>query len=828
MDIRGLRNFINDTYEMGANAPDRIADEIAKIKKAFIAKKKKQYEKKKSIAKLCYIVLYGYDIILLGTKYIIDLVESPNIPDKRIGWIAAAILCNNYPDQIVEFVPILKKQLSASKSEPEIDLALIFIANTVSSKIADSIGPSIVDISISNSIDEHTKSRALIALYQIYQTSQQVPGIDRVSPRVVQMIQSTNPSISLAASLLAFNIVQLQPATSDDIFQACITVLHQLVVHNKCSPSYIRYGVPCPFLCANLFRILNFYLTYTTQDVERLDQIANSLLMMNNAKRDPDGINAFLTVFSEASIVLVQVPLSQQTIENMIVVLIKHARHRAHFAIDSLACLVENSPHYAANLQTLIPELLSIVTSREFPTDIKAFTLLYYIVNNDNSMTILDTLIPFVSHSPLHIRSELCRKLSLLTTSFSKNSEWQAQTLMKLLDCTDSDDTWQHVAKAILEDKPNIYDNVQKLITKIEENPGVSSNYIKVASYVFGQTKLRDPKHVVDILMNSFATASSSAQTSIVSGLLKISTRNKEVKGDVIYFLEDIVSSSSFEVSQRSRESLAVLNYSNLKFNMLYAPDTFVDTTITFEKKENSHTSDYTQKFLTDNAGVVHFDSKMNAFATVDKTETSSKVCLTLRIQNTDTKTLRVNSINIECENALLYKKTVEAFEVDADGFHSFQIYFVANEPFAKAPILNLDCNSKIIKFKLPILPRFFITSYSLTRDNFTSMWQQTMGDKQATTTTLTIPDGEIIGEIIKTSKKWFNMTPLDCIDMKNIVFMAGTFHTFTGNAGILIRFSFLETEMMLTMDLHATSPKATEAMLELAKHAFPLCEVST
>ncbi|EAX98447.1 Adaptin N terminal region family protein [Trichomonas vaginalis G3] len=832
MDIRGLRNFINETYELGANAPERIADEITKIKKAFMSKKKKSYEKKKSIAKLCYITLYGYDIIQLGIGNIIDLIESSNIANKRIGWIAASILCNTHPEQIIEFGSVLKKQLSHTKNEPAIDLALGFIANCATSKIADTIGPSVVDILISNTISEHTKSRALIALYQIYQSSLQVPGIDRVSPRVVQMIQSTNLSFALAASLLAFNIVQLQPATSDDIFQACITVLHQLVVQNKCPSQYTRYGVPCPFLCANLFRILNFYLTYTNQDIEKLDQIANSLLMMNNAKRDPDGLYAFLTVFSEASIFLVQVPLPQATLENFITVLIKHTRQRRHFAMDSLANLVGNSPHFASNLQTLIPELLSIVTSRVYPTDMKAFTLLYFIANNDNCMIILDTLIPFVSRSPLHLRAELCKKLAVLANSFSKDSEWKSQTLFKLVECSDSDDCsfWQHVAKSILDDHQNIDDNVQNLITKIEENPGVNGSIIKIASYVFGQTNLRDAKHVVDILMTAFSTApSSSAQTSIVSGLLKISAKYKEVTPDVLYFLQDVVSSSSFEVSQRSREALAVLNYPDLSVSMLSAPDSYVDTSIIMEEKPQISVSDHLDKFLKENMGIVHYQTNITVLCGVEKTETSSKILLTIKIQNHDTNPLKIDQFQIECESSLLYKKGSEVNTIESDATGVCQIYFVANEPFYNPPIATIIFDSKqTIKFKLPVLPRFFITAYNLSRDSFTSMWQQTMVEKQATSSILILPDGDILSEIVKTAKKWFNLTPLDCCDMKNVIFMAGTFHTFTGNAGILIRFTFQEEEMILTMDLHTTSAKATDAILECAHLAFPFCDFNT
>ena len=80
--MRGLHNFIQEFIESNGDARNEIvASEIIKIKKVFLGKKTKIYEKKKSIAKLCFMVLMGYDI-KIGVSQTFDLLQSPAFSDR--------------------------------------------------------------------------------------------------------------------------------------------------------------------------------------------------------------------------------------------------------------------------------------------------------------------------------------------------------------------------------------------------------------------------------------------------------------------------------------------------------------------------------------------------------------------------------------------------------------------------------------------------------------------------------------------------------------------------------------------------------------------------
>ena len=130
MKIKGLHNFISEVNDPKSTmTPEyRIQLELVKIKKSLIKKKKKKmYNTKKCIAKLCYIELYGCHVTF-GFPQILTLLRSRDLSDNFFGYLATVILVDENQSFIMELVPELRRFLIDTGN----DIGLFFALNSIS------------------------------------------------------------------------------------------------------------------------------------------------------------------------------------------------------------------------------------------------------------------------------------------------------------------------------------------------------------------------------------------------------------------------------------------------------------------------------------------------------------------------------------------------------------------------------------------------------------------------------------------------------------------------------------------------------------------------
>ena len=831
--MRGLKNFIK-TYSSltDIKAEECVANEITKIKKVFITKKPKNYDKRKSVAKLCFINLIGHEI-LFGFQQIMELISSPLASDKVIGYMAAVIVCNSHQEYATELIPELKKIISDPKQEYFVNLGLTVIASLAGSKFADQLGPTVADIAISNALSDQMRKKALFALSRLYKSSQVLPVVDKVSPRVGQLLRSRNLGVAINCSILALTLVQTQTASIGDIFKVALEILKNLLVHKTCPKEYMRNDIPCPFLCANLFKLLSYKGTWAEDEINELNAIVKVLLDKSDEenksqKKVPN--NSFLFVFSEASLTLTQIPLPEDVFKRYIPLLISYL-DKCSFAMEALCNLVQAMPNLNHDLQPAVPLLLKSITQTKPVEDSRALELLYYIASKENRDIIIDTLLPFVKYSPPKLRDDLCTKLAILIQSFAPDSEWKAKKLLELVENGEESGSliWYHAALSIIQDKENTKEYALKLLSRVEATPRINTAIMKIAAYVIGIECPSTVSHVVEVLENHFLTADSGSQAAIVSCLEKLAMKNPIIKEDVIYFLEESSSSPYFEVAQRSQEARAILQCNFMTPSILTAPSTFVDTTISLGTQKHVAVVDPIQQFLTSSRGVIYTGSDITVSARIGEVNFhQAKTSVTIKIENNSPTEITLTKFSVESSEKLRskIKDRIEDTLIPPKKDISITVYFVAMDAYSELPMLNMSFSViDEIATQIPLLPRFFMKSYELTEEVFLQRWEQNSEHEHIGSAQLILPDGDVISEIEKTVLKWMNLKPLKFGIDNNSLYMSGSFATFNGQAGILLRFTYEEEELMLTLDVHSTTKTASSAILKIAKKAFPQCD---
>ena len=500
MKIKGLHKFISEVNDpKSAMTPEyRIQLELLKIKKSLLKKKKKKmYNTKKCVAKLCYIELYGCHVAF-GFPQVLTLLRSLDLSDIFFGCLATVILIGNNKSFIAELIPEMRRFLSDTGNDLGICFALNAISCIESAEMADSLGPSIADIVIQPNVSEYARKKAMLTLAKIYQTTRQYPSIDRITPKLSSFLLSKSSGIVQCASTLILSIIRSQSNSIIDFFPIVIDQLYSIFIKNEYEKEIVRGKIPCPFLAIKLFKILMFKSDWTDGEKDKIESVVTTLLNLidlligspsTNSKSNltntpvnaapiitssPSFVNysSFLPsymIFSEisdlASSVVFNKSITDRIIQRLISLIqlysplllqpkstTSSSRKQedlsnendsiesyckgidlCYFALDKLNLIIRSAPLSAFTMQPIVPILASMMRLRNILADVRALDLLYAIATNENGIQIAEEMIDFLPASPLYLRESLGTKAAVLIQSYGTDDMNSILILVKIL-----------------------------------------------------------------------------------------------------------------------------------------------------------------------------------------------------------------------------------------------------------------------------------------------------------------------------------------------------------------------------------------------------------
>lgn len=432
MKIKGLNKFISEVNDpKSTTTPEyRIQLELVKIKKSLIKKKKKKmYNTKKCIAKLCYIELYGCHVTF-GFPQILTLLRSRDLSDNFFGCLATVILSGNNESFIMELIPEMRRFLTDTQNDLGICFALNAISYFESADLADSLGPAIADIVIQPNVSEYARKKAMLILAKIYQTTRQYPSIDRITPKLSSFLLSNTNGIIQCASTLILSIIQSQSVSIIDFFPIVIEQLCSIVHKNEYDKETIRGKMPCPFLITKYLRILIFKLDWTESDKEKIESVVSTLLdlidliigvpplaktpsanspltamISPSSSSNLDNHSSFLPsymIFSEISDLAASVPFNSTILDRII--------KRLLSLIDSNSPYVLGSPFLpvSPHPKKLQDDVSNIIDADSYDSSIKEVDLCFFAINKLN---LIVRSVPLSSQSVHPIQSLLIKMM---------------------------------------------------------------------------------------------------------------------------------------------------------------------------------------------------------------------------------------------------------------------------------------------------------------------------------------------------------------------------------------------------------------------------------
>lgn len=813
--MRGLRNLILEYEELPPEDRHiRVSEELTKLKKLFFKGNIRRYSKKKSIAKICFLMFEGCEI-RFGFQQAIELVEEKSYKCRRIAWMMCILFMNTYPDCSMDLIPVMKRHLINKEVPESINLALIAVASINSSQLANLLAPCIVDIAFENILDDVTRKRALLTLARLYQTSQQLYIIEHVSPRIPQLMRSKSLGVALSGSVLALTIVKLNNSNvTENIQKAAIEIMETIILENKCPKEYMYKGHTCPFLISNLFRILGYRRVFEDDEITKIDKIANKLLDIFTGHFEVENLHTFLMIFSDAFRVFVKIPeLSMDTYKRIINIFSLHLTSYPFF-LQCLVLLIETNPGFVQFFDQITDDLIHITQEHIPPFCISALNLLSLITTRANYMRITETMIPFLSTCHYSLKEPICKNLATIIDSFANDNSFARDSLLKIVDLGDkySECIWGIAAKALLRDEEHYKEVLKTMLLKLQQNPKVSSPLMKICAHVVGIKCPFTPQFPINTLGASFAYYNASTQTSIVSAMAKIAIEFPQFKNAVLGYLNFWLNTGNTTVLQRIKESLAVLTMQNVPQLKLAAPAKFVDCTINLKREKPKE-----ENVVFDGEGIT-----ISAQTNVDATNNTATA--SIMVKNKLQQDLKIKKCDSVCEKNIKASGMISNYDavVKSGSFTVVQISYVVKGPFCNYPEMEMMFSGKKkCRFQIPVSVVSFFWPYAMTYKTFAESWQKTNSKKLTGLTYLVVPDGDIIQSITKTVQK-INLYVIKCDKTRSEISTSGYFKTAKGeNLGILSVFTFSETEMILKCEVHSVTRKATSACLEMIKKAF-------
>ena len=849
MKLRALRKFVNKMINpKSKKSPDeRIQRALLKIKKKFLKKKLSKKQTKRCIVKLCFIELSGYHVTF-GLEQMKLLLGSKKLGDNRIGWMAVLVILGKDSGNERSIDEAIHTYLSNRSNEYGLGLVLSVLGGLADPSYAVKYAQMVADLAFSSVIADFTQKKALLCLARLVSSCKEMAGLEIVREKVGETLTAPSFGVRMCGASLIIAVLRTKAAKMDNVFGIVIKTLASILLRGetegKDPPRSKDRDVPYPFLCMRLFRILSYKTKWDDGEVEEIEALITSTIDQCTSDFQSDKVfRSCMLVYEIANLTTV-VPM-QESVAERIVKYLLHAKTSSQscllsFALEKLALIVHAIPACAQYVTLSLPILFKIIRTRDEATDSRALQLLYVIANKNNGLQIVNELTDYIASSSLHIRESLCLKAAVLAMSYVPDELSCVKMLIQILNTGGdacSDKVWRSAAQMVIQNppiQPEVTNLVFDYLTKIVRP---HSNLVKLGAFLIGEyakvAKL-DGIQCCKYLISACSLSDPECRPMILSALMKLSVTIHSTRELAVEFFKSQAGSLNIEVAQRCREYLhlastdIVSDALVMKMMMTSNHSRFMPVSEMFENAGSRRSSitvgaqndkDPILQFIDCEQGEIYKDEWVIVRAAV--VYDPPRLQLFINFENKYHDVLWMKDFEIEsCEQLKFRVGSVPATLAPGERV-SIQIEFVAMQVTDFIPSASISMNNQTIKFRLPVLMARWMETLPMDRQTFVTRWNSVTDDNLIKSLQLVIPDGNVMLVVADIVRRKLGLHPAMFEVPPNCLVFCGVFRCFGFNAGFLIRFTYIEADLDLTMTLHATDERGASVVAESIRRAF-------
>lgn len=668
VNMKGLTQFCMDIRNSrdAQEEHKRICTEINTLKGKFTSSTNGS-TRKRNVCKLLYIYLLGYNEVKeIGLRESMKLILSSVYSEKKLGYLTLGILLDHennqttkeYLDGLLDTTyPYLVKDLQANNDEFNC-LAIEFIASSLNVSIDENfvVNPIINDSNenaadwleitdlvysfccspIHSPVIKKKASLALLCLIKIYPNV--ILSNNNWILRLLNLIESEDFGVVLSAVPLVDILIHLSPQYVKSVVPMIATLLHDLVVRDKCPIDQYYYDTPAPWLCIELLLLIEkcFLLTEIDRDGQQSPVIlvtdidTNSLgklrlvvaRYIHNASQKIKGQqnrNAQSAILFQVVSLIVFLDASKEAIEGaihaLVLLLDSKETNTRYLSLDALIKLIARSSvglqpsSISARFEQHLSKIFILLLDKDISVRRKALDLLYTVCNSENYIPIVQKLIEYFPSSDFILKNEIAVKIAVMAENFATDSAWYIQTMLKLLSLGGGnpngtsyigDEVWVRIVQIVVNNE-NLHSPACELIVNLllsdtdgaSGKAGVPENLLKVAAFILGEyghlianeSDISSLSNQFQLLLSAYFSSSLVTRAMLLSTFFKFTIRfpDEDFVPDVIDLFEAETQSIDVEIQTRACEYLRLATVESNK-NLALA---VVKPLPAFDRKEN-------------------------------------------------------------------------------------------------------------------------------------------------------------------------------------------------------------------------------------------------
>jgi AP-4 complex subunit epsilon-1 len=547
-----------------------ITREIGILKERFADKDMSTKRFREFIVRLIYVDMLGQDASF-GLVKAINLTQQKGVHDKRTGYLASSLLLSHNPELLILLVNSMQRDLR-SMNPFEVAAALGAMPSLITLDLIPAIKQLVLDcVAHSNS---HIRKKSVAVLLRFVQLD---PGsIDEYLEFFRNALCDRDPAV-MGASLNAFYVIASMGKDYQKgllpVVTSLVSILKQIVDH-KLPRDFDYHRIPAPWLQIKICQILAFLGSDNQTMSQQMYQVLEECLA-----RADSGTTMGYAIMSEAVRTVTSIyphPPLIQTAANCVSKIFRGEGNNLRFiALDALSNIVSIQPSAGSDHQNAVIDCLQ---DADEMLQRKTLDLLFKMTNPANVEFIVDQMNTFLrSTTDPKFRKDLVSKITCLAEKFSPNNAWfmttmnfvfevagdlvedsVAQNLMLLVADGSGDD--EAADDAIRRLAVNSYVSVLS-----DPDRATSETLLRVASWILGEygylSTLKSLSETIDLLSEVVlrSTVPVESQIWIVSAITKLCAQYGALPPSAATSLQQLLSSSRYEVARRANEALVLL-----------------------------------------------------------------------------------------------------------------------------------------------------------------------------------------------------------------------------------------------------------------------------
>ena len=395
-----------------------MSQESLKLKELIKSPKSTPFQRREYLVRSLYLEMLGHDASF-SYLHAVNLTQDKNILNKRVGYLACALLLNEDSEFYILLVASLQKDLQ-SKDWVEVCMALGAIAHFSNSLIIQAVSEPV--IKLMDSKDSKIRKKVAMVLYKFYQIDKN--SVPDISAKMKKLLCDYDPSVMGATLPYYKEVARENPEKIKYLVGPFVVILKQ-VIDNKLPKEYIYHKFQGPWIQNTILEILSYLGKDDKQNSELIYEVLN--MCLKNAENARNNIG-YATVYQCVKTICNIYPnddLTRIAGESISRFIKSDSPNLRCTGIIALCLIMQIDPKYVMNFQNIIVDCMEVndETLKKY-----TFNLLYKMTSVSNAEIIVEKMIKYLANLKKIEKSkyniEVLKKILELIERFSPSKEW--------------------------------------------------------------------------------------------------------------------------------------------------------------------------------------------------------------------------------------------------------------------------------------------------------------------------------------------------------------------------------------------------------------------